>query len=176
MKKKGDIWVSAVLYIALGMVIMTLVLAAGLPVIKKMRDKNTIMQTKRVLISIDENIRTIATEGPGSRRLISPLAIDSGKLKANTNDESLEWDLTTNNKLMEPGVEFQEGPLTLKLNETIIENEYEIRIMMNYTNTANLTIASGSPIGPYQGRFSLIITHTGNFDNKGMPEISLGFL
>ncbi len=176
MKKKGDIWVSAVLYIALGMVIMTLVLAAGLPVIKKMRDKNTVMQTKRMLLSIDENIRTIATEGPGSRRLIAPLEIESGKLKANTNDESLEWDLTTKNKLMEPGIEFKEGSLTLKLNETMIEDEYEMRIMMNYTNTANLTIASGSPTGPYQGRFSLIVTHTGNFDDKGMPEISLGFL
>ncbi len=72
--KKGDVWVSAVLYIALGMVIITIVLAAGLPLVTKMKDKNTVAQTKRVMLSIDDNLKEVATEGPGSRRVI-PLEI-----------------------------------------------------------------------------------------------------
>ena len=57
--KKGDVWVSAVLYIALGMVLITLILSAGLPLIEKMRDKNTIVQTKNLLFNINANIETI---------------------------------------------------------------------------------------------------------------------
>ncbi len=174
--KKGDIWVSAVLYIALGMVIITLVLAAGLPIINKMKDKNTVSQTKRVLLSIDDNIREVATEGPGSRRVISPLEIGSGQLYVNTQEDYIEWKMTTKNKMMEPGIVFSEGALNLRLDETFIEDQYDIGIFMNYTGAADITIQQGSQAGPFKGRYNLVITHTGNFDTLGAPEISLGFL
>jgi hypothetical protein len=176
--KKGDIWVSAVLYIALGMVIITIVLAAGIPLITKMKDKNTVAQTKRVMLSIDDNIGAVATEGPGSRRVLSPLEIGSGQLQVYTGADRdyIEWKMTTKNKMMEPGINFQEGTLNLRLDDTIIEDQYDIIIAMNYTGTANLTIAQGAPPGPYKGKYNLIITHTGNFDNNGIPEVSLAFL
>jgi hypothetical protein len=180
--KKGDIWVSAVLYIALGMVIITLVLAAGIPMINKMKDKNTVSQTKRVLMSIDDNLREVATEGPGSRRVISPLEIGSGQLYVNTDEDYIEWKITTTNKMMETGTVFSEGSLNLRLDETIIEEQFNMIIFMNYTGSADLELQPGTQTGPFKGKYNLVITHTGQFNpitelkNPGTPKISLGFI
>ena len=45
--KNGQTWISAVLYIALGTILLTIILAAGLPVINNLRDKNVVIQTQR---------------------------------------------------------------------------------------------------------------------------------
>lgn len=172
--KKGDIWVSAVLYIALGMVIITVVLAAGIPLMTSMKDKNTVSQTKRVLLSIDDNLKEVATEGPGSRRVISPLEIGSGELKVDTTEEYIMWKMTTKTKMMEPNIEFQEGALNLRMNETIIEDQYEMIITMKYKGFADLII-EGSNAGPFKGKYSMIITHKGAFTD-GTPQIGLAFL
>ena len=50
--KKGDIWISAALYFGLGIVVLSLILAAGLPVINKLRDKNIIIQTKEIMFKL----------------------------------------------------------------------------------------------------------------------------
>ena len=81
MEKKGDIWVSAVLYIALGMVVITIILSAGMPLINKMKDKNTIVQTKDLFFNLNANIETVANEGLGSKRFISTFLISSGDMK-----------------------------------------------------------------------------------------------
>jgi len=171
--KKGDVWVSAVLYIALGMVIITIVLAAGLPLVTKMKDKNTVTQTKRVMLSIDDNLKEVATEGPGSRRVISPLEIGSGELKVNTDEDYIEWMMKTKNKMMEPGINFEEGALNLRLQETIIEDEYDIIISMNYSGMADIDIDGSSRT--FKGKYNLVITHTGVFTDD-TPRISLAFL
>lgn len=174
--KKGDIWVSAVLYIALGMVIITIVLAAGIPLITQMKDKNTVAQTKRVMTSIDDNLKEVATEGPGSRRVISPLDIGSGELTVNINEDYIEWKMLTKNKMMEPNINFQEGALNLRLDETIIEGQYNAIIAMNYTGVADLEILQGGSSGPFKGKYNFVVTHTGEFNAEGIPKISLGFL
>jgi len=57
--KKGQIWISAVLYIALGVVAISIVLSAGVPLINKIKDKNTIVQTKDILFAVDNIIRKV---------------------------------------------------------------------------------------------------------------------
>ena len=66
--KKGQTWISAVLYIALGTVVLTIIIAAGLPVLNKLRDRNAVLQTKEVLFELNNVIRTVVSEGPGSQR------------------------------------------------------------------------------------------------------------
>lgn len=174
--RKGDVWVSAVIYLALGIVVVTLVLAAGVPLINKIRDKNTVVQTKKMLTSIDDNIRDVTTEGPGSKRVISPLEIGNGQLVVNTNNDYIEWKMTTKNKMMEPGLTFQEGMLNLRLDETIIKDEYEMLMFTNYTGLADVMLAANTPIGPFTGKYSLVVYNTGDFTPQGQPKISLGFL
>lgn len=174
--KKGDIWVSAVLYIALGMIVITLILGAGLPLIAKMKDKNTITQTKKMMSSFDDTILNIAQEGPGSRRVISPLEIGSGRLIVNTDEDYIEWKMLTRNRMYEPDIEFAEGNVKSKLVETIIEDEYEMIIYTNYTGTSDIVIPPNNIKGPFNGRYALSITHSGNFNNKGEPQIELVFV
>src|SRR3989338_5456720 len=99
MNKKGVIWISAVIYIALGIVAITLILAAGLPLINSLKDKNTYSQTKDILIHIDQNIEEISTEGPGSRRFIDTIVIKGGKLDMIIEEQeklkTIRWTMTT---------------------------------------------------------------------------------
>ena len=43
--KKGEVWISAALYFGLGIIIITLILTAGMPVINKLTNRNTINWT-----------------------------------------------------------------------------------------------------------------------------------
>ena len=59
MNKNGDVWISAVIYIGLGIVLLSIILAAGLPVIDRMRDTYTAKQTKEIMLTVDQNINII---------------------------------------------------------------------------------------------------------------------
>lgn len=177
-KTKGVIWVSAILYVALGIIAITLILSAGLPLINKIRDKNVVAQTKGLMFSIDENIRTVVSEGPGSRRYLSPIVVKKGQLIIDgvtaDNDNLMEWSMKTTNKLMEPGVKFQEGTMSIKMEPTPIENEYTIRLILNFTNIADIQVKSKYE-NPFSGSYSMLIKHTGTYEeeNKDTPIIEL---
>lgn len=169
MNKKADIWVSAVLYIALGVIVITLILAAGVPLINKMRDKNTLSQTKLVMAAINDNIKLVSNEGPGSRRVLSPLNIDTGELTIDPND--IYWTMLTKNKLMEPGINFTEGSLIIHLEPTNIEDEYKLYIEMDYSNNLDIELKSTQG-NPFTGTYSMAIEHTGEYPNN-LPKISI---
>ena len=76
MKKTGQIWISAALYTALGVILVTLILSVGLPFVDKLKTRNTVLQTKDVLYSFDSTVRAVYLEGLGSRR---PLFVDIGE-------------------------------------------------------------------------------------------------
>lgn len=80
LNKKGDVWVSAVLYFGLGIVVLTLVLSLGMPAVNRLRDKNVATQTKDVFATIDANIREVARGGPGTQRVLE-LGLSKGEVK-----------------------------------------------------------------------------------------------
>lgn len=182
--KKGQIWISAVLYMALGVIVLTIVLAAGVPMIQKMKDKNSFAQSKAVFASVDDNIREVINEGPGSRRYLSPFEIKSGEFVVDEDNSRVLWSMKTKAKLMEPsyyftnlpsgepsptGVpEFREGALYMYARETNIVDEYVANIKLDYTDVAHLQLDSPFT-GPFSGSYSLTIEHTGTYD----PEDSL---
>ena len=102
--KKADVWVSAVLYFGLGIIVISLLLAAGLPAINKLRDKNVIIQTKEVFQVLDKNIRDVVRGGPGSQRVVS-VDIKKGDFKIDGNDrkEIISWEYTSKIAISEPG-------------------------------------------------------------------------
>jgi len=186
MNKKSSLWISAVLYIALGVLIITLILSAGMPLIDKLKDQNVFAQTKKLMHTLDQNIRQVANEGPGSKRYLSPFEINQGSLdleKGETSDsyQTITWSMITNNKLMEPtpigGDPFtiREGNLIQWLDETKNKDEYLINIKLEYADVTSLELGSiGTPIS---GKYSLTISHTSRFDsiNGDVPIISLEF-
>ncbi len=161
MKKRGQIWVSAVLYIAMGMIVITLILTAGVPLINKMRDRNTIAQTETVMLNIHNNIQAVM-EARGSTRYLSPVDITVGQLLVDEGDSNrIEWGMKTENKLMEPDIVFTRGDLNLELKSTPIEGEYDMTLFFDYTDKAVDLVLSGDFQNPLQGRFSITIRNNG---------------
>ena len=100
--KKGDVWIATVIYIAIGVIILTLIVASGVPLINDMRDRNTFVQTKEVMHSIDEAINQVVSEGPGSRRALNPVIIKKGELTIMTGVENqIYWQMQTKAKIQE---------------------------------------------------------------------------
>lgn len=197
LNKKGDVWISVVLYTAIGVIALTIILSAGLPLIQKMRDKNTVAQTKQLMAVVDENIRAVISEGPGSRRFLSPLEIKAGDLYIETGNiepdgDRIYWTFKTTAKMVEPrwdsngnpiidantdGVpdlpEFREGALRISSNESIIVDEYIFVMGLDYSNFADIEL--NSPFtNPFKGLYSMTIENTGTFvDNRPVIAISM---
>ena len=162
--KRGDIWISAVIYIGLGVVAITLLLGAGLPLINKMRDRNTYLQTKEVMQTIDKAIFEVVSEGPGSRRFLSPVEIKKGHLNIGSNE--IIWEMETKALLQEPGTEISEGNLKLKFKESdLIKEVYVSEIALeHYVGNNIILYVKGSPdgvINNLDGRFGLSISNDG---------------
>ena len=101
MDKKGDVWISAVLYFGLGMVILTIILSAGIPVINKLRDKNVIIQTKEIMQVLDKTVLNVASEGAGSQRTLS-VDITKGQMTLLKENDKIEWKFRSNAAISEP--------------------------------------------------------------------------
>lgn len=180
--RKGSVWISAVLYIALGVIVITLVLSAGIPLINKMKDQNVFSQTKKVMFVIDENIRDVVNEGPGSKRYLSPIEINRGELIIDDETENITWRMVTTNKLFEVNelgiseddrIVFIEGNLVMWLDETQNEDEYELSLELGYSPITDLLLSSGG--SPFKGQYNLMIYHTGDYSGD-TPIISLEFI
>ena len=95
MKRKGQIWVSAALYIALGIIVISVVLSAGLPLINKIQAKNTLLQSKNVMFELDSTIRDVMLEGAGSKRPIY-IEIEKGNNPSQPMKGSVEIEVLPN--------------------------------------------------------------------------------
>lgn len=190
LNKKGDVWISVVMYTAIGVIALTLILAAGLPLIQKMRDKNTVAQTKNLMTIVDENIRAVVGEGPGSRRFLSPFEIKSGDFFIDQDADRIYWTSKTNAKLVEPRwdsngeptldanndgepdiPEFREGSIRIYSNESIIVDEFILVMALDYSSYGDIILESEFT-SPFKGLYSLTIENTGTF-NENRPVIAL---
>lgn len=170
--KRGAIWVSAVLYIAVGTIIISLILASAMPLITKIKDRNSFVQAKNLMFTVDETIRTVAAEGPGSQRELSPFTINAGKITINDANETVMWYMDTPAQLLEPNIPIKEGSLTLYLRPTQVVGKSTASVSLSYRNTYDLRLVSQYK-PPYFGTYSVIIRHTGNFTSSNMPMIEI---
>lgn len=178
--KKGQIWISAVLYIALGVVSITIILSAGVPVINKIKDKNTITQTKEIFFTLDNIIREVRDEGPGSRRVISPFIVKGGNMFIKENENKITWEMKTSSVYVEPcgrtklecehpdpqnpddTLIIKEGPVNMYELKTIVEDEYVMNLELDYDKVAFLTLKGDlGRNSPLIGTYSLKIENTG---------------
>ncbi|MEK6864105.1 MAG: hypothetical protein AABX27_02340 [Nanoarchaeota archaeon] len=176
--KKGDVWISAVLYMALGVIVLTIILAAGVPMIQKMKDKNSFSQAKTVFFTLNQNINDVINEGPASRRYMSPFEIKSGEFVVDETNNRIVWSMKTKAKMMEPSYnfkgdatdipEFQEGDLYLYAQDTNIVDEYIASLKLDYTDIAHIQLDSPFT-GPFAGTYSVTIEHTGTYNDASAP-------
>jgi len=166
---KGQIWISAVLYIAIGVVAISLILSAGLPLINKMRDRNTVMQTKELLHTFDEAIRQVASEGIGSQRVLDPVIIRGGKLSIE--NDKIKWQMDTETQMMEPcdvsgescsdkKLIQNEGNIEMFLEITPVEGEYISHLNLNYGSSIKLGLSLDSKItGSLTGKYVILVKY-----------------
>ena len=164
MNRKGDIWISAALYTALGIILVTLILSVGMPFVNKLKARNTVLQTKNVIYEMDNVIRAVYNEGFGSRR---PLFVEIGEgdfLIDNTGNK-ISWKIISDEKLgIEPDLQkpIEEG--NLKIKSKSLGQGYEIELYLEYSDIdieSNLKLLSG--------KYNLVIEHV--FDNKDYVNI-----
>jgi len=170
---------------ALGVVVITIILAAGVPMVQKMKDKNVFAQTKSLFYTIDKNIKDVASEGPGSKRYLSPLDVKAGTLAVDSENDMVKWQLTTKAKLMEPSYDFRgqstgidkfpEGPMLMYAAETNIVDEYLLNLELDYGETADIALESMFP-GPFSGSYSVSIRHNGTYNpDTRLPVVIVEF-
>jgi len=179
MNKRGGIWISAVLYIALGIILISMILAAGLPTIQKMKDRYTIRQTKDLMLILDENIRNVNHEGPGSQRVVK-LKIGRGLLEIDNEDETIIWSLNTKVPASEPSSEDDpisafEGNLVIQTRKTSVEKQYNVNLILNYLDEVNIELGDNTQ-STLSGTFRLSILNMGHGDTDTENEIKITFI
>ncbi len=173
--KKGDVWVSAILYMGLGIVVISLILGAGLPLIEKVRDRNTIIQTKNLFFTIDLNVDEILKSGPGARRALEPFEIKQGEFIVDESQEILLWRMKTKSQIIDVGYVGREGNVEMLLEETSIKDEYIINLRLNYTSDADIIL--DSPYGnPFAGSYRLFVEHTGQYGPDSRPKLKISII
>ncbi len=113
MRKKAQVWISAVLYVLVIVAIIVIVIEAMTPVIEDLKDKAIYNRVRETFLSINEYIRDVSNEGQGSQRTI-PVEVQKGTL--NIEDNQLRWNLETGASILEPRTQVELGNLIIVAN------------------------------------------------------------
>ena len=160
MNKKGDIWISAALYTAIGVIMVTLILSVGMPFVNKLKDRNTVLQTKNVLYEFDSAIRSVYNEGFGSSRPLF-VEIGEGDFTIDNVNEKISWKIISDEKLgIEPDLTkpIEEG--NLKISSKTLGQGFEIELFLDYKDEIDIE----SSLKLLSGKYNLVIEHT--YDTK----------
>jgi hypothetical protein len=156
MNRKSQVWVSAILYVLVVVLAMTLILEATVPLINNMKDKTVFSKQKELFLSLNDYFREISQEGSGSQRTI-PVYIDKGIMT--TEGGKLKWEMETKSKIIEPRTKIELGNLVVASNADV--KAYEL--------DANLT--NGTIV--LENKFLIInISRIGNLTNQTDYETS----
>jgi hypothetical protein len=135
--KRGEVWISAVLYTLIAVLALVLILEAGLPILERLKDRATFTKTKDVLLNLDKHIEEVANEGEGSQRIVS-LEVKEGNLRFTNNQ--VTWEMETKNQLVDPRTSTTVGNLIITSNANVNTYETEDSYIME-TNIENDTFA-----------------------------------
>ena len=119
--KKGEIWISVVIYVLVVVVVLVLVLEAGLPILNRAKDQSTYTRVKDTMTALDQHIVDIANEGQGSQRVV-PIEVPAGELRVK--DNKLQWKLETGSKIIEPRTKIDQGNLVIAADLDVSAIEY----------------------------------------------------
>lgn len=102
MKKKAvSELIGGVLFIGISIAAIILVLQLSTPKINEMKDTIAIDQAKDMLTSIDRVVRDVASEGPGSTRIL-PIHIKAGHLNIDGDNNRIYYEFDTYANVISP--------------------------------------------------------------------------
>ena len=135
--KRGAIWVSAVIYVLIGVVVLTIVIEAGIPLIRSLQERGNVNRARNTFTAIDGQIVEVAREGQGSQRVV-PLEVSEGTVKVE--DGRLRWKIETTSKIIEPKTRVELGNLVIASDVDVSAAEHpssfiiqNSRILVNFT-------------------------------------------
>ncbi|MFH1133787.1 MAG: hypothetical protein V1735_04800 [Nanoarchaeota archaeon] len=170
---KGEVWVSVLLYFLIMAIVVALLLGTGRPILDRMRDRSVFLQMKDSFSAIDKQVEDVASEGPGSQRVI-PLDVRKGKLILE--DGKLIWEMETTAKLMEPRSKLDFGNMVISsdidvsVNETpmhyLMENSYLQANISKYGNRTGAASINTSQLINWVEHLASNTTITGTFGFK----------
>jgi len=145
MRRKGQVWISATIYILVAVTALVIILAATQPLINRMRDKATVQKQKETMVALDEQITGVAEEGAGSQRVV-PIDILEGQIVVK--NEGLVYEVETESKVVESGSQIELGNLIISSgndvnayednNSYVLENS-KVRVILIKTNNLGNT-------------------------------------
>lgn len=122
LNRQAQVWVSAVLYILIISIALVLVLNVGIPLMDHMKDKTAYTRTRDTMLSLDQHIEDVTSEGEGSQRIVA-VEIKEGEL--NMEDGSLSWEFKTDSDIIEPRSKIEYGNLVVSSDIDVIAKEYD---------------------------------------------------
>ncbi len=156
---KGDIWISAVLYIGLGVILLSIILAVGLPAVNKIRDKNVAIDTENLMSTLDRDIRAVYSEGVGSKRPFQ-FEVKKGNLIVDDANEIIRWQFETTALLSEPDILINKGNLQLLTQQGTDTKSYLSTFQLNYSGILDLKLTTSN--NQFTGANNLIIMNSGS--------------
>ncbi len=120
-KKRGQVWVSAILYTVVIIVAITLILSVGIPLINKMKDKIVFSRAKDMMLNLDKHVVDVASEGEGSQRIV-PIEIVDGKMEVKNNQ--IVWKFDTSSEIVTSRTKIDIGNLIIISNANVEATTY----------------------------------------------------
>jgi len=133
--KKGDVWVSTVLYTLIGLAIMGLLLMVVRPKIEQMRDTITIDQTISAMNKLDETISK--TRVASGTRLEYLLQLSKGTFEINATTDNIIWTIDSSVARSEVNKPINVG--NIRLLTVPSADRWIVSVALNYSNLFNLT-------------------------------------
>lgn len=128
--KKSQIWIETVIYLLIGITLISIILITALPRIENMKDKRIVEQTADALNDIDSKIVEIISTS-GNTRLIE-FRVAKGKIEIDADDDEIRFILDdTGLELSQPGVEIDLSGNVFLLTEKTASN-FKIILVSKY--------------------------------------------
>lgn len=135
-EKRGQIWIETVIYVLIGLSVIAIIIGIMTPKLKQMTDRSIIEQSLSYMVDLHEKILATQTS-PGNVRIVE-IVLKKGELVISSNDDKISFVLpSTNLEYSDPGIEIQQGGITILTQNT--SSGYNVSLILDYSNTLNIT-------------------------------------
>lgn len=114
--KKGQMWISFVIFLLIGVSVLIIILKAGTPIANRLRDRVAFTKAENTMLSVDQTIDDVARESLGSQRVV-PIDIPDGKVIIGSN--AIKWEMETDAKIIEPRTSIDRGDVKITADASV---------------------------------------------------------
>ncbi|MEM2707883.1 MAG: hypothetical protein QXQ30_02320 [Candidatus Pacearchaeota archaeon] len=132
---KSQVWVSTIIYILIGLTIISTLIIAAKPKIDEARDRFVINYMINVMNSLDSTIYEV-NDVIGTKRSFE-IKINKGELKIIPERNQIIYTITTNFEFSQPGTLINIGKINLITNKT--RGKIETMLWITYSEPINIT-------------------------------------